>query len=106
MRTLTWCAALALLAAGPAMAAGLTAAAKSGVKTKISQHMAFGKSCVSQHVVAKITTPPAHGTVTTAEEILPMPMNPKLGDAGGCGGKSGPNAVIYYESKPGFKGQD
>jgi hypothetical protein len=106
MRTVTLCAVLALAAPVPAAGASLTASAKSGVKTKVSQHAAFDRSCTPQHVVVRITTPPANGTATTAEETLVMPEKTKLGGVQRCAGKSGPNAVIYYESRPGFRGGD
>ena len=51
----------------PATIASLTATAQSGVKTKVSEHVGFDKSCAPQHVGVKITTPPANGSVTTAE---------------------------------------
>ena len=106
MRTLTLCAMLALVAPVPATAASLFATAQSGVKTKVSNHAAFDSSCVPQHVVVKITAPPANGSVTTAEENAAMPANTKLGGAQPCAGKSAPTAVLYYQSKPKFKGQD
>src|SRR5262249_49773558 len=83
-----------------------TATVKSGVRTKVSQHIGFDKSCNPQHVVVKITTPPANGSVATTEETLVMPAKTSLGGVQPCAGKSGPNAVVYYASKPGFKGQD
>jgi hypothetical protein len=97
---------LVLALSVPAMAASLTATVKSGVKTKVTQHAAFDKSCNPQHVVVEITTEPANGTVTGTEETLAMPGKTKLGGVQPCAGKTGPNAVLYYESKPGFKGQD
>ena len=63
----------------PATIASLTATAQSGVKTKVSEHVGFEKSCAPQHVVVKITTPPANGSVTTAEENLVLPARiPRL----------------------------
>jgi hypothetical protein len=97
---------LVLAASVPAMAASLAATAQSGAKTKVAQHVAFDKSCNPQHVVVKITTPPANGTVTTAEEDLVTPAKGKLGGAQACVGTTAANAVVYYESKSGFKGRD
>ncbi len=88
------------------MAIALSASAPSGAKTKVAEHAAFDKSCAPQHVVVKITRPPANGTVTTAEETRPMPANTKLGGNQPCAGKSAPTAVLYYQSKPNFMGPD
>jgi hypothetical protein len=106
MRTLILFAMLALVVPVPAMAASLSATAQSGVKTKVSMHAAFDRSCVPQHVVVKITTPPANGSITTTEESAVMPKNTKLGGAQPCAGKSAPTATLYYTSKPNFRGQD
>jgi hypothetical protein len=86
--------------------ASLTATAQSGVKTKVSEHVGFDKSCAPQHVGVKITTPPANGSVTTAEVNLVLPANTTLGGAQPCAGYSAPTAVLYYESEPKFKGLD
>jgi hypothetical protein len=106
VRILTLCAMLTLVAPVPATGASLSATAQSGVKTKVSSHAAFGSSCVPQHVIVKVTTPPANGSVTTAEESAVMPARTKLGGAQRCAGRSAPTAVLYYQSKPRFKGQD
>ena len=59
-----------------------------------------------QHVVVKITRPPANGTATTTEENKALPANTELGGVQPCAGKSAPTAVVYYQSKPDFRGTD
>jgi hypothetical protein len=106
MRTLTACAMLALLAPMPALAASLSATAPSGVKTRIVVHTALDSACKPQHVVLTITTPPANGSVTVGEENIALPAVTPLGGAQRCAGTVTPNAVLYYQSKPNFAGQD
>jgi len=106
MRRLALCSVLTLTALAPAMAASLTATVPSGVKTQVAQHNAYNQDCVAQHVVVKITTPPANGTVTTAEESKVVPQFAKLGGPQSCAGHTMPTAVVYYQSKPNFKGTD
>jgi hypothetical protein len=78
----------------PATIASLTATAQSGVKTKVSEHVGFDKSCAPQHVGVKITTPPANGSVTTAEVNLVLPANTTLGGAQPCAGYSAPSSIM------------
>jgi hypothetical protein len=106
MRTLALCFVLALAALAPAMAASLSATVPSGVKTQVAQHNAYNGDCAPQHVVVKITTPPANGTVTTAEESKVAPPVARLGGSQSCAGHTIPTAVVYYRSKPNFKGTD
>ena len=106
MRILALCSVLALAALAPAMAASLSAAVPSGVKTQVAQHNAYNNECVAQHVVVKITSPPANGTVTTTQEIKVVPPVAKLGGPQSCAGQSMPTAVVYYQSKPNFRGTD
>jgi hypothetical protein len=106
MRILALCSILAGVALAPAMAASLSATAPSGVKTAVAQHNAYNEACEAQHVVVKITTPPANGTVTTAKENKEVPPFAKLGGPQPCAGHTIPTAVLYYKSKPNFKGTD
>jgi hypothetical protein len=106
MRISAVCSALAVVASVSAMAAPLTATVPSGVKTEVMEHSARNNDCVSQHVVAKITSPPANGTVTIAEENKVVPSVGKLGGPQSCAGHTMPTAVVYYQSKPNFKGTD
>jgi hypothetical protein len=106
MRIVTSCAMLALVAFPPAMAASLSSAAQSGVKTDVAEHSAYNRACVAQRVVATITTPPANGTATTTIETKAVQPTGRLGGPQSCAGVSMPTAVVYYQSKPNFKGTD
>src|SRR5260370_22818932 len=106
MRTLTLCAMLALVALVPAMAASLSSTAQSNVRTNVAEHSAYNQSCVAQRVIATITTQPANGTATTTIETKAVPPTGRLGGPQPCAGKSMPTAVVYYQSKPNFKGTD
>ncbi len=88
------------------MAASLTATVLSGVKTEVAEHSARNKDCGPEHVVVKITSPPANGTVTITEENKVVPPVGKLGGPQSCAGHIIPTAVVYYQSKPDFKGTD
>ena len=106
MRIFALCSVLVLAALAPAMAASLTATVPSGVKTQVAQHNAYNNECAAQHVVVKITTPPTNGTVTAAEESKVVPQFARLGGPQSCAGHTMPTAVVYYRSKPDFKGTD
>jgi TIR domain len=96
----------AVTASAQPVTATLSRTVQSGVKTEVAEHVGFNRSCEAQHVVARITRPPSHGTATTAEENKTLPEKTELGGAQPCAGKSAPTAVIYYQSKPDFKGTD
>jgi hypothetical protein len=103
---LTLCAMLALVVLTPATAASLSSTAQSGVKTDVAEHSAYNKSCAAQRVVATITSQPANGTATTTIETKTVPETGRLGGPQSCAGASMPTAVVYYQSKPNFKGTD
>jgi hypothetical protein len=103
VRTPTIFATLAFTAATSAFAATLTAPAQSGVKTRVSEHVGFYGSCAPQHVVLKVTTPPANGEVTLTEESRVLPEKTKLGGPQKCAGMSAPTAVVYYTAQPEFR---
>jgi TIR domain len=96
----------AVTASAQALAASLSRTVQSGIKTEVSEHVGFDRSCVPQHVVVKITKPPANGTATTTEENKAFPAKTELGGVQPCAGKSAPTAVVYYQSKPDFRGTD
>ena len=96
----------AVTASAQAVAASLSRTAQSGIKTEVAEHVGFDKSCVPQHVVVKITRPPTNGTATTTEENKALPAKTELGGVQPCAGKSAPTAVVYYQSKPDFRGID
>jgi len=84
----------------------LTATAPSGVKTLVSEHVAFDGSCAPQHVVVKVTSPPPEGEASVMEENRVLPEKTTLGGVQKCAGKSAPTAVVYYTSKPNYMGTD
>jgi hypothetical protein len=92
-------------AAGPTEHA-LNATAQSGVKTLVSEHVAFDGSCQPQHVLVKVTSPPANGAVLVREENSILPEKTTLGGVQKCAGTPAPTAVLYYTSKPNFLGTD
>jgi hypothetical protein len=96
----------AVTASAQALAASLSRTVQSGIKTEVAEHVGFDRSCVPQHVVVKLTRPPANGTATTTEENKALPANTELGGVQPCAGKSAPTAVVYYQSKPDFRGTD
>jgi hypothetical protein len=96
----------AVTTSAQALAASLSRTVQSGIKTEVAEHVGFDRSCVPQHVVVKITKPPANGTAATTEENKALPANTELGGAQPCAGKSAPTAVVYYQSKPDFRGTD
>jgi hypothetical protein len=106
MRIVALCSVLVLAALTPAMAAWLTATVPSGVKMQVAQHNAYNNDCAAQHVVVKITTPPANGTVTTTRENKVVPQIARLGGLQTCAGHTMPTAVVSYRSKPNFKSTD
>jgi class 3 adenylate cyclase len=93
-------------AAAPTPERMLTATTPSGVKTLVGEHVAFGDSCVPQHVVVKVTTPPPNGEVIVTEENRILPEKTTLGGVQKCSGKSAPTAVLYYTSRPNYIGMD
>ena len=106
MRTLTACVIAISLAAAPATAASLSRTVPTGVKTKIATHAALDGSCKPQHIVLKITTQPANGSVTMTQENIAQPDVTPLGGPQRCAGTVTPTVVLYYQSKPDFTGQD
>ena len=106
MRNLTLCVMLVSVALVPALAAELSSKAQSGAKNNVAEHTAYDASCVAQRVVATITAPPANGTATTTVENKTLPQAGRLGGPQACAGTSLPTAVVYYQSKPNFKGTD
>jgi hypothetical protein len=107
MRILAAWAMLTVIVPVAAIAASLTATAPSGVKTRVAEHVALDRSCKPQRIVLTIATPPANGSATTGQEDLPLKANTKLGgEQDRCVGTVAPNAVVYYQSRPNFTGQD
>jgi len=106
MRTIALCASLVFGLSVPALAEPAKASVASGVKSRIAQHMATTKSCEAQHVVIKVTAPPASGDVSTASESMVVPEVTSRGGPQGCVGRSVEGVAVYYQSRAGFKGED
>jgi hypothetical protein len=92
----------------PTTASADSATVESGVKSEITTHMRYNSRCQPTPVAIRITAAPANGTVTTETKSLVVPAQSDRGFAQQtpCIGKMVEGVVIYYESKPGFVGQD
>ena len=116
MRTLVVFAAFSvLLAASPVFESAsaessvkyLSATVSSNAKSVIARHWASSNSCQPQHIVVNFTAPPANGSVTAQYEQMVIPAYGTLGGPqGACAGMATEAVVIYYQSQPGFSGQD
>jgi len=53
-----------------------------------------------------MTALPANGTVVTEYKPLIIPASGTLGGPQSCAGKPAEGIVIYYQSNPGFSGED
>ena len=116
MRRLVICAAFSVLfatsaafesATAESSVKSLSATVASNVKSVVAKHWAGDKSCQAQHIVVSFTAPPANGTVTAQYEQMVVPAYASLGGAqGSCAERTVEGIVIYYQSKPGFSGQD
>ena len=116
MRTHVICAACAVLLAASSVFESasaessvkyLSATVSSNAKSVIAKHWASSNSCQTQHIVVNFTAPPANGSVTAQYEQMVIPAYGTLGGPqGACAGMPTEAVVIYYQSKPGFSGQD
>jgi hypothetical protein len=106
MRTLIPAALIGFIATVPAAADDATV--KSGVKTEITTHVKYDMKCLSNRVTIRITQPPANGTLSSETKSIVVPAGPQRGmtQQSPCVGKTMEGVAIYYESKPGFVGQD
>ena len=85
----------------------LEATVVSGVNSTLATHWATDRrSCQPQHLVVGITAPPANGTVVTEHKSIIIPASGTLGGPQACAGKPAEAVVIYYQSRPGFTGED
>lgn len=89
-------------------APGHSVTAKSGLKTQITTHMKFDNQCKPTRVVIDVLAKPANGTVTTEpKDIVVPPETPRGGDQPNrCVGKTVRGVAVFYQSRPGFVGQD
>jgi hypothetical protein len=92
----------------PTFAAAELATVTSGVKTEITTHMRYDSHCQANNVAIKIVAAPANGTVTTETKPIVVPPQSDRGmpQQAPCVGKTMEGVAVYYQSKPGFVGQD
>jgi hypothetical protein len=106
MRTIILTAAVWVFA--PVFAWADSATVKSGEKSEITTHMRYDTRCQTNRVAIKIVALPENGTVTTEAKPIVVPADAMRGVAqqSPCVGKTVEGVVVYYQSKPGFVGQD
>ena len=106
MRTIILFAAAAVFV--PALAAEDSATVASGEKSELTTHMRYDMRCQATPVAIKIVAPPANGTVTTEPKSIVVPSESDRGlkQQSPCVGQTVGGVAIYYQSKPGFVGQD
>lgn len=80
----------------------------SGVKSQIATHMRYDSRCQPRPVRIRITAAPENGTVTSETKIMTVPEKSERGvpQQSPCVGRTMDGVVVYYQSKPGFVGQD
>ena len=97
-------------AAEPARAGapGAVVTAQSGQKALVTRHMSYGSQCKPSRIDIQILSNPANGTVTAEPtDIVVPPVTARGGkQPSECVGKTMPGVVIFYQSRPGFVGQD
>ena len=100
--------ALALLLAPTAVWAQSTATVASEVKSQITTHMSTDAQCNPFRVVIETLAAPANGTLTAEPKDIVIPATtPRAGQQPSkCVGKTVAGVAIFYQSKPGFVGQD
>ena len=99
--------ALATLVA-PALAWAESATVASGSKSQITTHLRTDNQCNAVPVVIEILAKAANGTVTVEpKDLVIRPVTPRGGEQGSkCVGKTVAGVAVFYQSKPGFTGQD
>jgi len=102
------CIALALLVTPTPVWAQSTATVASGVKSQITTHMSTDPQCNPLRVVIETLAAPANGTLTSEPKNIVIPaVTPRAGQQPSkCVGKTVAGVAIFYQSKPGFVGQD
>ena len=99
---------VAVLVFTPTFVSAESATVASGVKTEITTHARYDSQCQPSRVAVKIIAAPANGTVTAEpKSILVAPQSERgVPQQSPCIGKTVDGVAIYYQSKPGFVGQD
>lgn len=92
----------------PTLVSADSATVASGVKSEITTHMRYDSRCQPSPVAVKIVAAPANGTVTTEPKSIIVPPESDRGHPQQlpCVGKTVEGVAVYYQSKPGFVGQD
>jgi hypothetical protein len=85
-----------------------SATVESGAKSEIATHTRYDSRCQPRPVRIRITAAPTNGTVTTETKTIVVPAKSDRGvpQQSPCVGKTMEGVVIYYQSEPGFVGQD
>jgi hypothetical protein len=91
----------------PTLATADPATVASGVKSEITTHMRYDTRCQANRVAIKILDAPANGTVTVEPKSIVVPPEDRgVRQQSPCVGKTMEGVAVYYQSKPGFVGQD
>jgi hypothetical protein len=85
-----------------------SASVASGVKSQITTHMSTDSQCNPLRVVIETLAAPANGTLSSEPKSLVVrAATPRGGQQPSkCVGKTVTGVAIFYQSKPGFVGQD
>ena len=100
--------AAALWVVSTSLAAAETRTAQSGVKTQIATHSRYDRECRPSRVEIKVVTAPTNGTLTSEPKDLVVPAQNAKGEKqpSQCVGKTIQGVAVFYQSKPGFVGED
>ena len=91
----------------PALAWADQATVASGEKSEITTHMRYDRHCKANPVAIKVVAAPAHGSVTAAKTIVvPKQSERGMRQQVRCVGKTVEGVAVYYQSEPGYVGQD
>ena len=85
-----------------------SASVASGVKSQITTHMSTDSQCNPLRVVIETLAAPANGTLSSEpKNLVVRAATPRGGQQPSkCVGKTVAGVAIFYQSKPGFVGQD
>lgn len=93
--------ALSTFSATDAIAASMNATVKSGQKTQVYRFTIFNKSNCQAAVFPKANfRQPKNGTFSIVKRRIPIPAGRR------CAGKIMNALIVYYQSKPGYRGSD
>lgn len=92
----------------PAVAGAADRTVQSGVKTEIATHSRFDRDCKPVRVDIKVLTGPNYGTVTHEPKDMVVPAQNPKGEKqpSKCVGRTIQGIAVFYQSKPGFTGED